>query len=333
MSKYQPYSEYKDSGVEWLDKIPTHWHTTSTKHLVDVRDGTHDTPSYVDPNEHSYPLVTSKDVTKGYLTFSKCKHISEANYLSIIQRSKVEDNDILMPMIGTVGSPIIVKGSGEFAIKNLALFKTSKSKKIHASFLHYFLLSHECNVQFDLALNGGVQDFVSLGTLRSLGIISIPMEEQLNVLIFLDRETTRIDTLIEKKTRFIALLKEKRQALISHAVTKGLDPDVEMMDSGVEWLGEVPAHWNVKKLKYISSNNDSSLPETTNPDHEIEYVDISSVNHTDGIVQSETMKFSDAPSRARRLPKGGDTIVSTVRTYLKAIATINDPSENRICCY
>ncbi|MBF0102516.1 MAG: restriction endonuclease subunit S [Desulfobacterales bacterium] len=101
-------------------------------------------------------------------------------------------------------------------------------------------------------------------------------------------------------------------------------------DSGVEWLGEVPGHWEVKRLKYQVTINDETLPETTSPDYELLYVDISSVDPTQGITKKEQMIFENAPSRARRTVKNGDTIVSTVRTYLSAISPVIEPENNLI---
>jgi type I restriction enzyme S subunit len=104
----------------------------------------------------------------------------------------------------------------------------------------------------------------------------------------------------------------------------------EYKDSGVEWLGEVPGHWKAVPLKTVSTHNDDVLDESTTPDAEIAYVDISSVDGINGIKTKEDMLFSAAPSRARRRVKHGDVIVSTVRTYLKAIARIRDPEENLV---
>ncbi len=100
--------------------------------------------------------------------------------------------------------------------------------------------------------------------------------------------------------------------------------------SGVEWLGDVPEHWSVKRLKYSASINDEALPETTDPTLEMVYVDIGSVDAIRGITRREEMVFEDAPSRARRIVRDGDTIVSTVRTYLRAIAPIRDPEPNTV---
>src|SRR5664280_1594667 len=100
--------------------------------------------------------------------------------------------------------------------------------------------------------------------------------------------------------------------------------------SGVEWLGNVPQHWDVKRLKYMASINDETLPETTDPEFGMFYVDIGGVDPIQGIVAFEETMFEAAPSRARRIVRDGDTIISTVRTYLRAIAPIRDPRPNTI---
>ena len=111
---------------------------------------------------------------------------------------------------------------------------------------------------------------------------------------------------------------------------RGLRPYPEYRYCGVEWLGEIPAHWDVKRLKYVSTFNDEALPDSTSEDDEIVYVDISSVDAVEGITLKERMAFADAPSRARRIVRNGDVIVSTIRTYLRAIAPICDPEPNLI---
>ncbi len=267
MGKYSSYPKYKTLDVEWLDCIPEHWSNVSLKMMIDVRDGTHDTPAYVEPSDESYPLVTSKDVTGGYIDLSDCKQISRMDYELIVKRSGVAKGDILMPMIGTVGSPILLEQEVEIAIKNLALFRTSVGdNKLCRKYLFYFLNSSECSVQFSLESRGGVQNFVSLGTLRNLGLPLVPRNEQTQIANFLDHETAKIDTLIEKQQQLIKLLKEKRQAVISHAVTKGLNPQTPMKDSGVEWLGEVPEHWVVTRIKYVAdlTPNKDEVKDTLN---------------------------------------------------------------------
>jgi len=104
----------------------------------------------------------------------------------------------------------------------------------------------------------------------------------------------------------------------------------EYRSSGVDWLGEVPTHWRIERLKYSATTNDEALPETADPSLEIRYVDIGSVDPVVGITKIEEMVFEDSPSRARRVVRDGDTIVSTVRTYLRAIAAIENPRTNTI---
>lgn len=162
------------------------------------------------------------------------------------------------------------------------------------------------------------------GHIGSIEVVYPDEPEQAQILTTLDRETARIDALIQKKSRFIELLKEKRQALITHAVTKGLDPNAKMKDSGVEWIGQVPEHWDVKPICRVTSVNDDVLPDSTTDDTPIRYVDISSVGYMEGIKQASDMCFVDAPSRARRKASSGDVIISTVRTYLKAVAAVTD---------
>jgi len=144
------------------------------------------------------------------------------------------------------------------------------------------------------------------------------------------KKTAHIDRLIERKKALIEKLNEKRLALITQAVTKGLNPDAPMKTSGVDWLGDVPVHWSVRRLKFAASYNDESLSETTEPDYELVYVDISSVDQVKGITNYEPLTFEKSPSRARRIVRDGDTIVSTVRTYLKAVAPIRNPADNTI---
>mgnify|MGYP001945817204 FL=1 len=150
-----------------------------------------------------------------------------------------------------------------------------------------------------------------------------PKDEQEAIANFLDKKCESVDNYILKQKELIELLKEKKSSLINKAVTKGLDSKVEYKDSGIEWLGEIPKHWEVKKLKYICQINKNTLGDKTSPNLEIEYVDIGNVSFENGIDAIEKYHFKNSPSRARRIAKYGDTIVSTVRTYLKAIAYVD----------
>ncbi|WP_226396843.1 restriction endonuclease subunit S [Haemophilus sp. Marseille-Q0026] len=241
------YERYKDSGIPWLGEVPEHWDTMSLKYICDVRDGTHDTPQYIYESDNSYPLVTSKDISNGNINFESAKFISEEDYLNISKRSNVNFGDLLMPMIGTVGGSVLVETYRKFTIKNVALFKAGQ---FCAKWLKYFLDSELSKIQFELEKNGGVQDFVGLTTLRNLIILKLPLKEQTTIAHYLDTKLGEIDALIDKQQTLLEKLAEQRTAVITHAVTKGLNPAAPMKKSGVEWLGDVPAHWNVSYLKF-----------------------------------------------------------------------------------
>ncbi len=151
-----------------------------------------------------------------------------------------------------------------------------------------------------------------------------PFSEQTAIAKYLDNKTAKIDHAIELEQQQIELLKERKQIVIQNAVTRGLDPHISFKDSGVEWLGEVPEHWEIKKLKFVTKINQKTLSEDTNGNLEIEYIDIGSISFENGVEKTEHFLFKNAPSRARRLADIGDTVISTVRTYLKAIAMVKD---------
>lgn len=199
------------------------------------------------------------------------------------------------------------------------------SRELERRLLFYLTITHPFRDIGSACMYGaGGQKRVPDDFVRDFCQATPPLEEQRTISTFLDRETARIDALIEKKERQIELLQEKRTALISHATTKGLNLNAKMKPSGIEWLGEIPEQWAVKRTKYTASINDEALPETTDPDYEFDYVDIGNVDNVKGIVAKEPKVFEKAPSRARRVVRKGDIIVSTVRTYLRAIAPIRE---------
>lgn len=150
------------------------------------------------------------------------------------------------------------------------------------------------------------------------------LETQHRIVTYLDTKLSEIDhqvsILTSKRDAYLRL----KKSIINHAVTRGLNTNVKMKDSGIEWIGEVPEHWEVKRLKNVVECNAKSLGENTPKDSIIKYVEISDVDHVHGINNIQSLMFGEAPSRARRITQKGDIIISTVRTYLKAIAKIED---------
>ncbi|HMV58669.1 MAG TPA: restriction endonuclease subunit S [Nitrospira sp.] len=297
MSHYKPYPAYRDSGVEWIGEVPEHWKKMPFKRVASICNG-RDYKEVEDANG-AYPVIGSGG------EFARASDFM------------FDGESVLLGRKGTIDKPLYINGPF-WAVDTM--FYTKIADNAFPKFVYYSALT----IPFGLYSTNTALPSMAGEDLSSHVIVAPEVEEQKAIAVGVDRETARIDALITKKTRFIELLKEKRQALITHAVTKGLDPNVKMKDSGVEWIGEVPEHWDVKPLKIIASCNDDSLPESMPLDMPIRYVDISAVSHDGGISRAESMMFGDAPSRARRRAKLGDVVVSTVRTYLKAVASVDE---------
>ena len=163
--------------------LPIGWQWCKAGDVIDVRDGTHDSPKY---QATGVPLVTSKNLVNGVIDFSTCTFISDADHAAISKRSAVCDGDILYAMIGTIGNPVIVKKDFEFSIKNVALFKFNKGE-VYNRFIYHYLQSDLVDRQFSKNARGGTQKFVSLGNIRDLLIPLPPLEEQKRIAAILDK--------------------------------------------------------------------------------------------------------------------------------------------------
>lgn len=241
------YEKYKDSGIAWIGEIPEHWEVGRLKYFCKITDGTHDTPKYINKSNYSYPLITSKCILNGFIDYNLANHITEQDYMEINKRSNVELNDVIMPMIGTVGNPAIIESNIKFSIKNVALFKMQKDI-FKAKYLKYLLNSNIVLEQFSKGNRGGVQQFVSQEFLKNITIIlnnKYPLIAE-----YLDWKCGEIDKVVTTREKQIKLLGELRTSIISRAVTKGLNPNVPVKDSGIAWIGEIPEHWECCAYKH-----------------------------------------------------------------------------------
>lgn len=287
-------------------KLSVDYHFLKLKYFCEVKDGTHDTPEYVDAGENTYPLVTSKDINDGIMSFKTAKHISEEDYLAINRRSNVEKYDVIMPMIGTIGNPAIIDTDEKFSIKNVALFKIN-GDLTKAKYLKYLLSSEIVQKQISLLNRGGVQSFLSLGVLENISITTSNALNINKIVAYLDLKTSVIDELISSKLRLIQLLEEKRQSIITEAVIKGLNPNVKMKSSGIEWIGEIPAHWEVKKIKRIVLEHKQGFYTTEDYNDDgvklIRITDINKKSQVD-VTNSPRVNISDREKKIFRVYKG-----------------------------
>lgn len=245
--------EMKDTGIEWIGIIPEEWSTSKLIRTLRTKicDGPHETPNYV---EDGIPFISidSLNQTK-YIDFSVCKRfITEEDYVNYSKKTVIENGDILFSKAATIGKTAIV-GDQKFMVWSpLAIIK-SNPKLLDNQYLYYLLNCSELIVT--VSLNGSMNTQVNVG-MRELEQIYIPLPcllEQRLIANFLDEKVSKIDEILEKNRQSIEEYKKLKQAIITEAVTKGLDPDVEMKDSGNQWFGSIPKHWEMNKTKYMFS--------------------------------------------------------------------------------
>ncbi len=260
MSKYQAYPEYKDSGIEWIGDIPKHWELWKLTHAYEeIGSGT--TPPSTDAEWYggTVPWVTTGELREKEI-YSTTKNVTDDALRSFTALRKYPKGSIAIAMYGaTIGRLGIF---GVEATTNQACCVFTKSSVVDNHYLYYWLQAFRQDI-VNLASGGG-QPNINQEVVASLKVSCPDKVGQEIIVSFLDHETAKIDTLIDKQQQLIQLLKEKRQAVISHAVTKGLNPNAPMRDSGVEWLGEVPEHWEMVPLKYLCKFSGGGTPSKDN---------------------------------------------------------------------
>jgi len=249
MKTLKKYPSYKNSGVEWLGDVPRHWEVKKLKWLFNTM-GSGTTPS--SSNESYYgediPWINTGDFNDDFINKIP-KSVTEKALKAYSALKIYPVGTLLVALYGaTIGKLGILTKPCTI---NQACFAMGKPLGIDTKFAFYWFLGNRGNI-ISMSYGGG-QPNISGNTIKNLRLTAPPVTEQRTIADFLDRRTGQIDDLIAKKERVIELLREKRTALISHAVTKGLNPDAKMKASGIEWLGKVPEHWDVKKLKYLTA--------------------------------------------------------------------------------
>ena len=236
--KVDTYASYKDSGVEWIGEVPSHWEVKKFKRVF-----------------YEIKKRINHELNCGYIRFGKVIYKDDEKIPESTKRSYqvVLKGDFLVNPLNlnydlislriALSDIDVVVSSGYIVLSNsVALDKT---------FYKYFL--HRFDVAFMKLLGSGVRQTLSYNDIANCDLIFPPLKEQSAIASFLDRKTAQIDKAISIKEKQIELLKERRQILIHQTVTRGLNPNVKLKDSGVEWIGEIPQNWEIKKIKHISS--------------------------------------------------------------------------------
>lgn len=249
------YPAMKDSGVPWLGAVPEHWEMQRLRNLADMRVSNVD--KHTKDEEQPVRLCNYVDVYKNdYIRPSM--HLMRATATKDeIERFRLSEGDVLITKDSEawndIGVPALVRESADDLVSgyHLALLRPFQ-KRIGGEFLFRSLESTGVQYQFHVEANGVTRYGLSHAAIKSVWIAAPPLPEQTAIVRFLDHADRRIGRYIRAKQKLIKLLEEQKQAIIHRAVTRGLDPNVRLKPSGVEWLGDVPEHWNVTRLKFIA---------------------------------------------------------------------------------
>ena len=301
--------DYSVSGVDWLGKLPSRWKVTRLNFVAEITMG--QSPASEDCNLDGIGLP----FLQGCAEFGISHPISRQ--FCDVAKKHAQAGDLLFSVRAPVGATNVA--DREYGIgRGLC---SIRAKSIESSFLFWSMEWHKG--QLAEFATGSTYDSVTALEVGCVWLALPSQSEQKLIAAFLDRETARIDALIEEQQRLIELLKEKRQAVISHAVTKGLDPTAPMKDSGVEWLGEVPAHWDVKAIKWLSpvlrgaSPRPIDDPKYFDDDGQYAWVRIADASASDGLLRVTTQRLSDIGSSLSVKLEPGSLFVSIAGTVGK----------------
>jgi len=297
--KLKPYPEYEDSGIEWIGEIPEGWEVRKLKFISRL---------FGRIGFRGYTVSDLVEEGKGALTIGG-KHISKnqkldlssPEYLSWEKYKEspeimIEQSNILITQRGTLGKVVLIdKDIGPATINPSMIL--IKEIKLLSEYLYYFLVSDFSIQEVALINSQTAVPMISQEQADNFHII-FPRNEQDQTAIasFLDKRTARFDALIEKDKKLIALLKEKRTALINHAVTKGLDPNVKLKDSGVEWIGEIPEGWEVRRLRFNALVNPSGKKALSDPKLLVNFLPMEKVSENGEYDTESEAEYQDVSS-------------------------------------
>ena len=263
--KYSKYPSYKDSGVEWLGEIPEHWIKSKIKFTSSIfgRIGFrgYTTADIVEEGKGAITLSPS-NMKNDKMVYTKLTYLNWDKYYESPEIQIKEEDVVFVKTGSTLGKVGYIETLPHEMTLNPQLI-VFKKRKCHAKYLYYLLNTKLIKAYVDNSNNGGTIPTMTQESILNYEVPSCEYTEQQTIANYLDIATAKIDTLIEKQTKLIELLREKRQAVISTAVTRGLDNTVAMKNSGVEWLGEIPKHWEVWKMSHAFNTIGSGTTPTS----------------------------------------------------------------------
>lgn len=248
------YEKYKPSGIEWIGEIPEHWNIKRVKFntYVKGRVGWHGLKADEFSTTESVYCVTGTDFFKGKVNWDGCYRITESRY-DEDPYIQLKENDLLITKDGTIGKLAIVENLPDKATLNSGVFVVRpENDEYLTKFMYWAFQSNVFNEYVDYTSKGSTIIHLYQNVFVDLPFLLPTIHEQTAIADYLDEKTVEIDKLIANKERLIELLKEERTAIINKAVTRGINADAKLKPSGIDWLGDIPEHWEIKRLKLIS---------------------------------------------------------------------------------
>lgn len=317
---------------------PSDWNVIKIKYLLStkVTDGPHETPTFID---EGYPFLSVDSIVDGKLVFEGCRYISKEDYDKYKLKCNPQKDDIFMGKAASIGKIAIVDVDFNFSIWSpLALLRPNKDV-ILPNFLEFALKSDYAQDQIDLYSTSNTQKNISMDDIPRIELLVPNLEQQKAITNYLIKKTSKIDATIAKNEELIQLLEEKRVALINQVVTKGLNSNVSMKDSGIKGIGEIPKHWDVEKIKNISQVKPSNVDKKTktNEPH-ILLCNYTDVYNNEFITRDlDFMKATATHDQIRKLSlKVGDVIITKDSESADDIAVpaiVTENLENVVCGY
>lgn len=309
------YPEYKDSGVEWLGLIPEHWKALRLKYACTVF------PSNVDKhsreNEISVSLCNYTDVYYNEKITNNINFMQSTASLEQVKKFTLRAGDTIITKDSETADDIAIAAYVPDDMINVVcgyhLSMVRPSNEVNGSFVKRLFDSAYAKARFAVSANGLTRVGLGQYTLNNITLPFPPLEEQTLIAAFLDRETGKIDALIAEQEKLLTLLAEKRQATISHAVTRGLNPNAPMKDSGIAWLGEVPEHWEVGALSYLAFIETGSTPDRGEPlfwNGSIPWLKTGEINWAPIIGSEETITEAGLKNSAAKIAMPGTLLMA-----------------------
>ena len=261
------YPSYKDSGVEWLGEVPGHWEVIPLSRTASDANSMFIDGDWIeskDLSDDGIRYITSGNVGDGFYKEQGQGFISESTFAAL-NCIEVFPGDVLISRLNLpIGRTCIVPNLSSRIVTCVDNVIVRPNQSFDRRFFVYVLSSKSHFANMENLARGTTMQRISRSTLGRVRFAFPLLDEQAQIATFLDRETAKIDVLVAEQRRLMELLKEKRQAVISHAVTRGLNPDAPLKPSGIEWLGDVPAHWRVMPLKYVVELRSGGTPSKAN---------------------------------------------------------------------